>query len=77
MHDTNIIRPPALMLRCTAASCAGVVGQPKDPFGILPDDQTLPKAAYYGLLTATDSHSVNKLVSKFIAAHVDKRNRFQ
>ena len=62
--DIDIIRAPALVLRCTAAACAGVVGQPKDPFGIGPDCETLPKAPYYAFLKATDSHAVNKLVSK-------------
>ena len=77
VQDIDIIRPPALVERCTAASCAGVVGQPKDPVGILPDDETLPKAAFYGFLTATDSHSVNKLISKWIAAYVNKSNKYQ
>ena len=76
-QDMDIIRPPALVKSCTAAACAGVVGQPKDPFGILPDGETVPKATFYGFLTATDSHSVNKLVSKYISADVDKRNKYK
>ena len=76
-EDNDIIRPPALMGRCTAKNCAGVVGDPKDPFGILPERATVPKAAFYGIATATDSHSVNKLVSKFVAAEVDRRNTYK
>ena len=62
VQDMDIIRPPALMQRCTAETCAGVVGKPDDPFGILPAQGSLPKASLYGFLTATDSASVNKLV---------------
>ena len=61
VQDMDIIRPPALMLRCTAAACAGVVGSPNDPFGILPDGEAVPEASFYGFLTATNSRSVNKL----------------
>ena len=39
-EDNDIIRPPALMGRCTAKNCAGVVGDPKDPFGILPESHS-------------------------------------
>ena len=74
VQDMDIVRPPALVQRCTAAACAGVVGKPDDPFGILPARESMPKASLYAFLTATDSHSVNKLVSKFISAHVDKQN---
>ena len=31
-EDMGIIRPPALVLNCTEATCAAVVGQPDDPF---------------------------------------------
>ena len=72
--DVDVVRPPALVLRCTAASTAAVVGKPTDPCGIAPE--VLPCAPYYGILTATDSHSVNKKVSKWISAWVDSRNKY-
>ena len=75
VEDVDIIRPPALVRRCTAAACAGVMAQPTDPFGIAPDADEVPKAAFYGFLTATDSHSVNKLVAKWLAALVTERRR--
>ena len=74
VEDVDIIRPPALVRRCTAAACAGVMAQPTDPFGIAPDPDEVPKAAFYGFLTATDSHSVNKLLAKWLAALVAAKN---
>ena len=77
IHDKDIVRPPALVQRCTAAACAGVVGNPKDPFGIMPDAKVLPKSPYYGFGTETDSHTVNRLVSKWISLNVDELNEFE
>ena len=72
--DVGVLRAPAVVLRCTAASTAAVVGKPTDPCGIQPD--SMPHASYYGILTATDSHSVNKLVSKWISAWVADKNKY-
>ena len=49
VEDTHIVRPPALVVSCNAAACAAVVGNPKNPFGIAPDAETLPKAAFLRL----------------------------
>ena len=72
--DVDVVRAPSLVLQCTAATTAAVGGKPADPCGIQPD--VMPSAPYYGILTATDSHSVNKLVSKWISASVDKKNKY-
>ena len=74
--DKHIIRPPALVKSYTAASNAAVVALPTDPFGLVPPKVDLPTATFYGFLAATDSHSVNKLLSKYISAEVDKRNTY-
>jgi len=71
VQDVDVVRAPALVLRCTAATTAGVVGKPTDQCGIEP--HVLPCAPFYGLLTATDSHSVNKKVSKVISQRVDNK----
>ena len=73
VHDMDIGRAPQLVKSCTAATCAGIVGQPTDPFGIAPDSDTSPKATFNASLTSTDSHSVNKLVEKWAAQRVDEQ----
>ena len=75
VQDVDVVRAPALVLRCTAATTAGVVGKPTDQCGIEP--HVLPCAPFYGLLTATDSHSVNKKVSKVISQRVDKQKQIR
>ena len=72
--DVDAVGAPSLVLQCTAATTAAVVGKPADPCGIQPD--VMPSAPYYAFLTATDSHSVNKLVSKWISASVDSKNKY-
>ena len=74
VEDVDIVRPPAMVRSCTAAACAAVVGKPGDPFGIAPSRDVLPDAPFYGFITDTDSHAVNKLVSKWISARVDSLN---
>ena len=55
------------MKRYTAATCAGILAKPNDNAGLLPQGEATPKAKYFGSLTATDSHSVNELVSKWVS----------
>ena len=66
--DMDILRYPREMRRYTAGTCAAVLGKPDDSAGLLPQGDAVPKATYVGCLTATDSHSVNKLVSKWVAS---------
>ena len=72
--DTDIIRPPSLLQHYDAGTCAAVVADPKDLFGLNPSDSVRPKAAFYGYLQATDSHAVNKKVSKWLGVQVRDRN---
>jgi len=65
--DVDVLRPPATMKHYTAATCAGILGKPEDSAGLLPLGEATPKAKYFGTLTATDSHSVNILTSKWIS----------
>ena len=65
--DADVLRAPATMKRYTAATCAGILGKPEDSAGLLPEGEAAPKATYIASLTATDSHSVNRLVSKWIS----------
>ena len=65
--DIDIIRPPCPMECYTAATCASILAKPDDPTGLLPTGASAPKAKYFASITATDSHSVNKLLSKWIS----------
>ena len=72
--DKDIVRPPGLVLSCTAATTAAVVGKPTDSCGIAPAPEVLPAPAYYAHLTAKDSHSVNKSLSKWMGAAANSKN---
>ena len=65
--DVDIIRPPRLLQAYTAANCWDLLGEKNDPASLCPEGDALPEAMYHARLTATDSHAVNKLVSKFAA----------
>ena len=45
--DVDVVGAQSLVLQCTAATTAAVVGKPADPCGIQPD--VMPSAPYYGL----------------------------
>lgn len=76
-EDIDIIRVPAKLAHYTAASCAGVLAQPDDCAGLLPDGDAVPNVTYFGSITATDSHAVNKLVSKWISAGQEEMGQRQ
>ena len=65
--DVDIIRPPRLLQAYTAANCWDLLGEKNDPASLCPEGDALPEAMYHARLTATDSHTVNKLVLKFAA----------
>jgi hypothetical protein len=65
--DVDIIRPPRLLQAYTAANCWDLLGEKNDSASLCPEGDALPEAMYHARLTATDSHTVNKLVSKFAA----------
>ena len=59
-------RPPQVLRRYAAATCAVAVRKPDDPSGIDPQDSARPKAKFCGSLMATDQHAVNVLLSKWV-----------
>ena len=65
--DMDVLRPPVEMDHYTAATCAAILGRPDDTAGLLPRGDAVPAAQYVGTLTAFDSHSVNKLISKWVS----------
>ena len=67
-EDLDVLKPPVKMRRYTAATVANILGQPDDCTGLCPEGPAAPKAKYVASLTAFDSHSVNKLVSKWVRA---------
>ena len=65
--DMDVLRPPVEMKRYTSGTCVAVLGKPDDSAGLLPQGDAMPKVRFLACLTAFDSHSVNKLVSKWVA----------
>ena len=67
IHDQ--IRAPAVLKRYTAATCRRAVAAPDDPAGLVPAaGEHRPLAKFIGSLMATDQHSVNVLLSKWVVA---------
>ena len=54
----------------TAANVWAVAGQAGDTASLLPQDNAFPNAKFFASLTAADSHQVNMLVSKYLAAQL-------
>ena len=71
-EDLDVLKPPVKMRRYTAATVANILGQPDDCTGLCPEGPAAPKAKYVASLTAFDSHSVNKLVSKWASAKQER-----
>ena len=69
-EDIDIIRTPRILEDYTARNCASVVARPDDVAGLLPIGDARPPAAFLCSLMASDSHSVNKLLSKYIIAEL-------
>ena len=69
IHGEDVIRPPAVLKRYTAAVCSRIVAAPDDPAGLAPGAASgRPLARFVGSLMATDQHSVNVLLSKWAVA---------
>ena len=69
IHDQDVIRAPAVLKRYTAATCRQAVAAPDDPTGLVPRaGEHRPLAKFIGSLMATDQHSVNVLLSKWVVA---------
>ena len=73
--DVDIVRSPRLLQAYTAANVWQLVGAADDPASLCPTGNALPDAKFHGRLTASDSHVVNKLVSKY-AASILPENHF-
>ena len=67
-EDIDIIRQPEILPEYTALQCASALARPDDPTGLCPCSEVLPPAKFVGSLMATESHTDNKLVSKFVVA---------
>ena len=67
-EDVDVFRAPRILEDYTARNCASVVARPDDAAGLLPTGDALPPAAFFGSLMSSDSHDVNKLLSKLIVA---------
>ena len=75
MVDEEVNRRPALVRKCDAASCAAAVASPTDPFGLSFTQDHRPKVKLYGAYTSTDSHSVNKLLAKWLSTEMERRRQ--
>ena len=73
--DLDVNRPPREVESYTASVLWSMLGQADDTAGLQPQGDALPIAKYYGTLQATDSHSVNKLLNKYLDT-VLKPNEF-
>ena len=72
-EDHDVLRPPKILKAYNAATVWTLIAQEDDTAGMRPQGDALPEADYYGFLSATDSHSVNKLLSKFMIASLQNR----
>ena len=71
-EDCDTFRVPAILPVYTAATCANVVAAPDDATGLLPRGSALPRVSYFASLMSTDSHSVNKLLSKLVVSQLEE-----
>ena len=63
VHDEDVIHPPRAMRRYSAKGQWNILSD--DPsLGICPSEAARPLAGFYGTVTASDSHGVNKLTLK-------------
>ena len=63
VHDEDVIHPPRTMRRYSAKGQWNILSD--DPsLGVCPSEVARPLARFYGTVTASDSHSVNKLTLK-------------
>ena len=68
-QDEDIIRAPKAMERYTAATQFSILTD--DPIaGIMAQEGSRPLARFYGTVTASDSHQVNKLTVKVVRARM-------
>ena len=70
IHDHDIIRPPRHLKSYKAATLWKIMALEDDSAGLRPCGGCLPQAKYIGILTANDSHAVNKLLSKYVSQNL-------
>ena len=68
VEDVDVVRAPRIMGRYTAATLWNLMAKGSDIAGLYPIGDALPVADYHATLTASDTHSVNVLFSKQLAA---------
>ena len=73
--DNDVFRPPQVMKAYTAANVWAVVSRADDTASMFPRGDALPNTIFFASLTAADSHAVNILTSKYLAAQLP-RNHF-
>ena len=70
VEDVDIIRPPRILGRYTAATLHNLMAQGSETAGLYPRGDALPSAELLASLTASDSHAVNLLLSKQLSAEL-------
>jgi hypothetical protein len=75
LEDVDVIRPPRVLGRYTAATLWNLMARGSDSAGLHPRGEALPSADYYATLMAADTHSVNVLTSQCVAS-VQEPNHF-
>ena len=65
VHDEDIIRPPSVMRRYSAA-CQWSIMDADRVAGVCPRGDSLLAADYYGAIFEGDSHRVNTLTIKYV-----------
>jgi len=63
-HDEDVIQPPRAMRRYSASTQWSILSE-DTVSGICPIAGSRPSARYYGILSISDSHAVNKLTLKY------------
>lgn len=71
VQDVDVPRCPTLMFRYNAATMWSIMANPDDLAGLCPAG--VPDEVYAAFITASDSHSANLLLSKFLTAKLGPR----
>ena len=74
VQDADVIRPPRLLRRYTAATLWNLMAKSEDTCGLQPCGDARPEAQYHGTITIADSHSVNHLVNKNLEVSLPPSN---
>jgi hypothetical protein len=72
--DVDVARAPRILGRYTAATLYNLMAKSSDTTGLHPRGDALPDAHYHASLTATDTHSVNVLLSKVVSVDLPPKH---